>query len=92
MQPPFDRPGIYAIHIAGRLDKSWSDRLGGLTITSIQEVDEDKRPETILKGCLPDQAALLGILNTLYNLRYPVLLVRYLRPANLAGDQAFTEG
>jgi hypothetical protein len=34
---------------------------------------------TVLKGSLPDQAALLGVLNTLYNMRYPLLLVRYLR-------------
>ena len=79
MQPHYDHPGIHAIHIAGRLDKSWVDRLGGLTITSIEE-DEGRQPVTVLKGCLPDQAALFGVLNTLYNLQYPVLFVRYLRP------------
>ena len=30
---PYDQLGVYAIHIAGQLDTSWSDRLGGLTIT-----------------------------------------------------------
>jgi hypothetical protein len=81
VQPAYDQPGIYTIHIAGRLDKSWVDRLGGLTITSIEEDDESKQPVVVLKGCLPDQAALFGVLNTLYNLRYPILFVRYLRPA-----------
>ena len=80
MRPPYDRSGIYAIHIAGRLDRSWADRLGDLTIVSIEEDDEGHQPVTVLKGCLPDQAALLGVLNTLYNLRYPLLFVRYLRP------------
>jgi hypothetical protein len=80
MRPPYDCCGIYAIHIAGRLDKSWVDRLGGLTITFIEEDDKDSQPVTVLKGCLPDQAALLGVLNTLYNNRYPLLFVRYLRP------------
>lgn len=80
MRYPYDHPGIYTIHIAGRLDKSRLDRLGGLTITSIEEDDEGNQWVTVLKGCLPDQAALLGVLNTLYNLRYPVLFVRYLRP------------
>lgn len=84
--PFYDQPGIYAIHIAGRLEKSWIDRLGGLTIAYIIEEDEGKQPVTVLKGCLPDQAALLGILNTLYNLRYPVLFVRYLRPVDPACD------
>ena len=81
MQLPFDQPGVYFIQIAGRLDKSWEDRLGGLMIASIEEDDVDNQTVTELKGCLPDQAALLGVLNTLYNLRYPILFVRYLRQA-----------
>lgn len=91
MQPSYDQPGVYVIHIAGRLDKSWAERLGGLTITSIEEDDENNQPVTVLKGCLPDQAAMLGVLNTLYNLRYPVLFVRYLRPVNHAGDQVVAD-
>jgi hypothetical protein len=79
MRPPYDRAGIYAIHIDGRLDKAWEDRLGGMAMMTVEE-DENGRPVTILKGCLPDQAALLGVLNTLYNMRYPILFVRYLRP------------
>ena len=78
---PYDQPGVYAIHISGRLDTSWSDSLGGLTITYEEEKErQDGKPVTVLYGCLPDQAALFGIINTLYNLRYPLLLVRYLRP------------
>jgi hypothetical protein len=88
MRLSYEQPGIYAIHIAGRMDKSWADRLGGLTITFIEEDDENNQPVTVLKGCLPDQAALLGILNTLYNLRYPVLFVRYLRPVDQTSNQA----
>lgn len=79
MQPPYDQPGIYAVHIAGRLDKNRLDRLGGLMIASIQEGDEGNPVITVLKGCLPDQAALLGVLNTLYNLQHPVIFVKYLR-------------
>lgn len=79
MQFPYEHPGIYFIHIAGRLDKSWEDRLGGLTIT-YEGDDEGCQPVTVLKGCLPDQAALLGVLNTLYNLRHPILFFRYLGP------------
>jgi hypothetical protein len=90
MRPPYDRPGIYTIHIAGRLDKYWADRLGGLTITFAEEDDEGNQPVTILKGWLPDQAALLGVLDTLYNHRYPLLLVRYLRPGQSFQQQEGT--
>lgn len=80
MQSPYDCPSIYAIHIFGRLDKSWADRLGGLTVSYIEEDEKENRPVTVLEGCLPDQAALFGVLNTLYNLRFPLLFVRYLKP------------
>lgn len=81
MKCAYGQPGIYAIHIAGRLDTSWSDRLGGMTITC--EEKEDEELISILYGWLPDQAALLGVLSTLYNARYPVLFVSYLRPGQL---------
>jgi hypothetical protein len=83
MRYRYDQPGVYAIHICGRLDTSWSDNLGGLTITYEEEEGQDCKPVTVLYGWLPDQAALFGILNTLYNLRYPLLFVRYLRPGSL---------
>ena len=76
MRYPYDQPGVYAIHIAGRLDTSWADCLGGLTITF---EEKDDLPVTTLIGWLPDQAALLDVLNALYNARYPLLFVRYLR-------------
>jgi hypothetical protein len=80
MRPPYDAPGIYTVHIEGTLDENWANRLGGLSITAYEEDEKSGRVVTVLKGSLPDQAALLGVLNTLYNMRYPLLLVRYLRP------------
>jgi hypothetical protein len=65
-------PAIYRIHVCGRLDNSWSDRVGGMQITEIH--GSDGKPVTILVGRLPDQAALTGILNSLYELHLPVLL------------------
>lgn len=79
MKCAYDQPGVYAIHIAGRIDISCSDRLGGMAITYREEEDLGNQLMTILYGRLPDQAALLGVLNTLYNARYPLLSVRYLR-------------
>jgi hypothetical protein len=57
--------------VQGLLDERYSDRLGGLTIT--QATDDDDAP---VYGRLIDQAALLGVLNTLYNMMHlPLLLV-----------------
>ena len=75
----YDQPGIYAIHIAGRVDKSWSDRLGGMSVTYLESEGQNNDLVSILDGSLPDQAALFGVLNALYNARYPLLLVSYLK-------------
>jgi hypothetical protein len=79
MKRAYDRPGIYTIHIAGRLDTSWSHRLGGMSVTYLESEGQNNDLVSILDGSLPDQAALFGVLNALYNARYPLLLVRYLR-------------
>ena len=77
-QTSFEQPAVYSIRILGFLDKSWSDRLGGLEIVCCKTNDCDETPVTTLKGQLIDQAALLGVLNTLYNWHYPLLAVEYL--------------
>ena len=82
MKYPYDQPGVYAIHIAGRLDDSWSGRLGGMTIQCTDKKGRKDQPVTVLHGWLPDQAALFGVLDTLYNAHYPVLFVSYLRPGD----------
>ena len=69
-------PAVYRIRVQGELDESWSERLGGMTITV--EQNEDHLPVTTLKGTLMDQAALSGVLNTLYELRLPLLSVENL--------------
>jgi hypothetical protein len=74
--PTMQGPAIYRICVRGKLDKSWSDRIGGMQVT--ETVGSDGQPETILVGRLADQAALSGILNTLYELHLPVLSVECL--------------
>lgn len=78
MEYPFDEPGMYAIHVAGEVDESWSDRLAGLTIVKAVTAGEDPKVVSILTGLLADQAALSGVLDTLYQNRYPLLYVKYL--------------
>lgn len=70
---PLTAPANYEIHIRGYLDDSWSDRLGGMTILPTE--DEIGVTVTTLRGMLPDQAALFGVLNALYDMRFPVLSV-----------------
>jgi len=76
--PEFDLPATYRIRVKGYLDDRWSDRLGGMEISSIDQ-DEGAR-ETILVGWLADQAALCGVLDTLYNLHLVLLSVELISP------------
>ena len=73
---PFDRPATYQITVQGRIDPNWSDRLEGMSIC-LGRVEEDS-VITSLEGELSDQAALAGMLNTLYELHLTVLLVKRL--------------
>jgi hypothetical protein len=74
----FSQPATYCITVEGRLDDSWSDRLGGMTITSRSRVDQGVM--TTLEGPVKDQAELAGVLNTLYELHLPLLAVNVLPP------------
>jgi hypothetical protein len=67
-----DRPATYQIKVPGHLDESWSDWVGGMTITV--ESEGDGPPVTTLTGTL-DQAALQGLLRRLYSLGLPLLSV-----------------
>jgi len=71
---PFDRPATYQITVEGRIDPDWSDRMEGMTIC--QAMAYAGVPVTTLEGELSDQAALAGVLNTIYELHLPVLLVK----------------
>ncbi|UCD99248.1 MAG: hypothetical protein JSV42_00560 [Chloroflexota bacterium] len=73
-----DQSAIYTIRVMGKLDKSWSERLSGMTILSYNTVHKDGMDVTTLTGKLQDQTELAGVLNTLYNLRLPLLSVEYL--------------
>jgi hypothetical protein len=64
---------IYKIRIQGYLHESWSDRMGGVTIGV--ESRPDGVPVSMLTGQFQDQAALAGVLNTLYDLGLPLLSV-----------------
>jgi hypothetical protein len=69
-------PAVYRIRIQGILDKNWSDYYGGMAIE--HEGEPKRNPITILMGRLSDQSALIGVLNALYDIGYPILSVEYL--------------
>jgi hypothetical protein len=72
--PTMNGPSIYEIRVRGHLEEKWSDQLGGLQITATQ--GSNGKQETIIVGRLIDQAALTGVLNTLYELHLPVVSVQ----------------
>ena len=67
-----DKPAPYRIEIQGVVDPKWADYLGGLDIAVERQRDP---PITTLSGSVLDQAALMGILDSLYNLGFPILAV-----------------
>ena len=73
---PFDRPGNYRICVLGFLDERWSERLGGLRITTSSLKDQGSI--TALVGQIRDQAELSGVLNTLYEMHLTLLSVEIL--------------
>lgn len=69
-----DEPISYRILVKGHLEDWWSERLGGLKITSNSQLEDFVLSE--LSGEVIDQAALFGILSTLYDLRLPLISVQ----------------
>ena len=63
----------YRICILGTLDKNWSDYCGGMIIQ--HDVMLQQYAVTILTGRLIDQSALIGVINSLYDLGCPLLSV-----------------
>jgi hypothetical protein len=66
-------PATYRISVLGTLDKKWSDYCGGMTIE--HDIVLDQYLMTTLTGQLIDQSALIGVLNSLYDMGYPIISV-----------------
>ncbi len=60
---------VYEIRVKGHLDPHWSAWFNGLTISC--EADGS----TLLRGLLPDEAALHGVLMKIRDLALPLLAV-----------------
>ena len=68
-------PAVYRVRVQGAVPLDWSARLMGMNITTSDEADQG---QSTLVGRLPDQSALSGVLNTLFERQYPVLSVECL--------------
>ena len=62
--------GVY-IEVKGFLNKNLSEVLGGLNIKNVATANNI--PISHIVGTVTDQAGLIGILNTLYNMRFPII-------------------
>jgi hypothetical protein len=70
-QSAMTEPAIYRIRVQGHLDIKWSAVLEDMNITEVK--NSEGEAESILVGRLDDQAALSGILNSLYEMHLAVL-------------------
>lgn len=66
-------PIVCEIRARGEIDETWSSRFRGMRVT-VDRVDPSA-PVTILRGSLPDDAAVNGVLTTLYSLGLSLLSV-----------------
>ena len=79
-------PATYQIRIKGSLGAHWSDRLGGMRIATSDQEGYERVTELV--GQLLDQAALLGVLNTLYDLHLPILSVTCLETQRTSDEES----
>jgi hypothetical protein len=71
-------PAAYRIQVQGCITPRWSDWFGGLSLT--EDHAAGGRPVTTLSGLVPDQAALRGIINRLWDLNLTLIAVERLAP------------
>ena len=76
------QPARYLIRVRGHLDASAVRRLRDLSVENA--IDEDGSPIAVLWGELPDQAALIGILNTLNAYHLPLVSAEFLAEGDAA--------
>lgn len=72
-----DAHGVYLIRVLGELDSRWLDYFDGISIS----VNASEGKDSISTLCTheSDQAAVMGILNSLYQFGYPLLYLQLLQ-------------
>lgn len=75
-----DMPASYRVTFQGLLDQTWSHELG-----SSMQIEHSRCSDhaiTTITGEVVDQAALIGMVNLIYDLGYPLISVTYLGEAS----------
>ncbi len=67
------RPSAYSIRVEGLVADRWKDWFNAMTISV--EGSANQEATSTLEGVVEDQAALLGLLQQLYDLGFPLLQV-----------------
>lgn len=75
---PMDMPSTYRICVTGCLESELAERLWGMISSPVEKIGEPQ--QTALVGEVADQAALVGIINALYNSGHTVVSVERLLP------------
>jgi len=79
-----DQPGVYRILVQGWLSEAWEDWFEGMHLTP-GDSEQPSLPDpaapqpietTLLTGEIPDQAALLSLLQKLYSFNLPILSLK----------------
>ncbi len=71
-------PANYCIKVSGTIDQEWFSYHDNMVVEEGDAGEGGKRPFTTLTGQVVDQAALMSILNHLYDLQLPIISVEYL--------------
>ena len=69
----FSGPANYQIVVDGELSERWAEHLNGMEIT--KDSKKFSRTVSVLTGMLQDQAALIGVVNALYDLHLSIISV-----------------
>jgi hypothetical protein len=66
-----DQPAYYEIQVEGTIGTRWAEWFHGMNIAGVE--DSGGHRVTILTGTIPDQSALLGMLQSIHNLGLLIL-------------------
>lgn len=67
-------PRVYCVRANGHLDDTWVSRIAWVDVA--REIDGDGKAVTVLTGALPDQSALLGMVNLLFDLGLEIVSIQ----------------
>jgi hypothetical protein len=71
-----DSPACYRIRVRGRLSQTLADAMWGEVIVECELIGEEVK--TTVVGEVADQSALMGMVNTLFNMGHAVISVERL--------------